>query len=78
VKSGKLIVLCGLIAQVCIGCMPDAEVTQSDVEKNQKEFSQEAYEQAMIKAGKGKELEEEKKRNAAYLNGGQSQGESQQ
>jgi len=55
------------IAAVCInGCVGDSEVTRDDVEKNKKEFSQENYEKAMIAAGKGKELEEEKKRNAAH------------
>ncbi|MBC8065381.1 MAG: hypothetical protein H7Y17_11155 [Chlorobia bacterium] len=53
------------------GCVPDAEVSQSDSQKNRQEFSQENYERAMIAAGKGKELEEEKRRNAEYLKGGQ-------
>ena len=48
----------------------NAEVTQSDAEKNKKEFSQDAYEDAMRKAGKGAELDAEKKRNAGYLNEG--------
>jgi hypothetical protein len=68
-----------LIAGIALaGCGVDSEVTQSDVEKNRKEFSQENYEAAMIKAGKGKELEEEKKRNAAHMAaGGQGQEEGQ-
>jgi hypothetical protein len=60
-----------ILGAMAIGCAPDTEVTQSDVEKNQKEFSQENYEKAMIAAGRGKELEEEKKRNAAYSQSGQ-------
>lgn len=57
------------VVLAAVGCGPDSEVTQADVEKNQREFSQESYEQAMIRAGKGAELEEEKKRNAAHLAG---------
>ena len=44
-------------------------VTQSDSEKNKEEFSQDSYEKAMIAAGKGKELEAEKRRNSEYLSG---------
>lgn len=65
------------ITAVCIsGCVGDSEVTRDDVEKNKKEFSQENYEKAMIAAGKGKELEEEKKRNAAYSAGQQTEGQN--
>jgi hypothetical protein len=59
------------ILSMLFGCAPDSEVTQADVEKNQKEFSQENYEKAMIAAGRSKELEEEKRRNEAYQSGGQ-------
>ena len=58
-----------LVGGLLIGCVGSSEVSESDAVKNQQAFSQDAYEQAMIKAGKGKELEEEKKRNAAYLAG---------
>ena len=62
----RTIFLSAVLGAMLCGCAPDAEVTQADVEQNQKEFSQENYEKAMIAAGKGKELEEEKQRNAAY------------
>lgn len=61
--------LCILTAG-CSGSV-DSDVTRSDVEKNQREFSQEAYEDAMRKAGKGAELEAEKQRNKEHLEGGQ-------
>jgi PBP1b-binding outer membrane lipoprotein LpoB len=67
----KVVITLIAAAMLMVGCTPDTEVSQADVEKNQKEFSQENYEKAMIAAGKGKELEEEKKRNAAYSQGGQ-------
>ena len=55
-----LVVTLGLVS----GCGASSQVSLSDMERNKKEFSQEAYEAAMIKAGKGAELEEEKRRNA--------------
>lgn len=59
-----------LVALCLAGCgVPDSDVTQADVDRNRKEFSQDAYEEAMKKAGRGKELEEEKARNEAYLRG---------
>lgn len=64
------ILLLAIVACAC-GCMTTGEVSQADAVKQQNAFSQDAYEQAMIKAGKGKELEEEKKRNAEYMKGGQ-------
>lgn len=65
--------LLSLIGLGCLltGCIGSSEVSQIDATKNQNAFSQDAYEKAMIKAGKGKELEEEKKRNAEYLKGSQ-------
>lgn len=54
-----------------VGCA-SSEITRNDAEKNKREFSQEAYEAAMKKAGKGAELEAEKARNAAYLSGQES------
>jgi hypothetical protein len=52
------------------------EVTEADSAKVKEEFSQENYEAAMKAAGKEKELEEEKKRNAAHLQGGQPEGQN--
>lgn len=56
-------------AAAILGGCTDSEVSAADVEKNQIEFSQDSYEKAMIKSGRGKELEEEKKRNEAYKQG---------
>ena len=67
----KGIIALTVLGLMLVGCAPDTEVSQADVEKNQKEFSQENYEKAMIAAGRGKELEEEKRRNEAYQSGGQ-------
>lgn len=66
------------LAVACLtGCgVPDTDVTQADVERNRREFSQDAYEEAMRKAGRGKELEEEKARNEAYLRGQSSDSQS--
>lgn len=72
--------LFGFILAACLfaaGCNQesvDADVTQADVEKNKQEFSQESYEEAMKKAGKGDELAAEKERNAQYQNAGGDQG----
>lgn len=67
----KGIIALTVLGLMLVGCAPDTEVSQADVEKNQTEFSQENYEKAMIAAGRGKELEEEKRRNEAYQSGGQ-------
>ena len=50
---------------VLAGCS-SGTTSDADNQKLVKEFSQESYEQAMINAGKGAELEAEKKRDAAY------------
>lgn len=71
------IVSAALAAACLMGCgVPDADVTQADVERNRREFSQDAYEEAMKKAGRGKELDEEKARNEAYLRGQPSDSQS--
>jgi uncharacterized protein YcfL len=64
-----LLVFLGAIALA--GCSSSGEVSESDQEKMKKEFSQENYEKAMIAAGRGKELEDEKKRNAQSMQGQQ-------
>ncbi len=60
-----------LVALICclgllstIGCK--SEVTEADQQKVSKEFSRDSYEKAMKDLGKGKELEEEKAKEAAY------------
>ena len=60
-----------------VGCNPSTEVSAADAEKNKQAFSQESYEKAMIKAGKGDELAAEKARNAARNQGGAPQEEGQ-
>jgi hypothetical protein len=71
--AAKTLIAClaTIVVGLAMGCSNPGEVSQSDAVRNQEAFSQDAYEKAMIKAGKGKELEEEKKRNAAHLQGGQ-------
>jgi len=61
--------LAAIVAIVALsGCNAvDSNVSQADVEKNRKDFSQESYEDAMRKAGRGDELEAEKKRNEDYM-----------
>ena len=73
---GRLQVILGISFAVAVlqGCV-SSEITRDDVEKNKREFSQSAYEDAMKKSGRGAELEAEKQRNAAYLNGGQDAGQ---
>lgn len=70
--SGRARVLAALmpaIALVVAGCNSSG-VSESDQAKVSKEFSRESYEKAMVDAGKGKELEEEKRKEAEHLNGG--------
>lgn len=43
-----------------VGCAKDT-VTEADAQKMREEFSREKYEEAMIKAGRQAELEEEKR-----------------
>jgi len=64
-----LVVLLGTV-----GCVK-SEITESDSSNVKKQFSQESYEEAMIKSGKEQELQEEKARWAAHEASGVSQGE---
>lgn len=64
----------GILAVLALAGCNSGEITEADQEKMKKEFSQENYEKAMIAAGKEKELEEEKRRNAASMQG-QEQGQ---
>lgn len=59
----------GILAALALAGCSSGEVSEADQEKMKKEFSQENYEKAMIAAGKEKELEEEKRRNAASMQG---------
>ena len=65
----RKLLVAALTVVAAVGCGDKGEVSESDAAKNKEAFSQEAYEDAMKKAGKGAELEAEKKRNAAYLQG---------
>ncbi|HVL39230.1 MAG TPA: hypothetical protein VM328_07550 [Fimbriimonadaceae bacterium] len=44
-------------------------MSEADQAAVRKEFSQESYEEAMKKAGRGAELEEEKRRAAEHMQG---------
>ena len=70
---GRLVVVSCILA-VMWGCTK-AEVTEADTERMRREFSQENYERAMKEAGRGAELEEQKKREAEHLQGGSDQQE---
>lgn len=67
----RLGLLACLAALGVLGCNADDGVSVSDSEKNKQEFSQENYEAAMKAAGREKELEEEKARNATSQQAGQ-------
>lgn len=56
---------------ILAGCASTG-VTEADQAAIQKEFSKDNYEKAMKDAGKGAELEEEKRKEAEYLKGGQA------
>lgn len=55
-------------AVIAVGCGAGV-VTESDSQRVRDQFSQEAYEKAMIEAGRGDELEAQKQREAAFLAG---------
>jgi hypothetical protein len=59
----RFLLVTGLIASVSlslVGCVKDT-ISTNDMEDVRKEMSQETYEDAMKKAGRGDELEAEKK-----------------
>ena len=56
----------------CVGQTSDAQKSKAS------EFSAKGFEEEMIKAGKGKELEEAKKREQEYLKNSQGGGASQE
>lgn len=65
-----MLLLAAAASLLAAGCQSGV-TSDADSQKVLKEFSQENYEKAMINAGKGKELEEEKKRAEAYKSTGQ-------
>jgi hypothetical protein len=60
----KPIIWIAFAACFLAGCGDSSGVSQSDAEKNKAAFSQDAYEQAMMKSGRADELEAEKQRAA--------------
>jgi hypothetical protein len=70
----RLALLLPLVAALVVGCGAKTEVSHSDAEKNREAFSQEAYEEAMRKAGREDELAQEKA-NAAARSGEQQQSD---
>ena len=68
-KSALWLLALALVSTVLGGCNTGT-ITEGDTERMRKEFSQENYEKNMKAMGKEKELEEEKRRNEAYLRGG--------
>lgn len=52
------------VAFALVGCNTPTELSNEDVEKQRKEFSQENYEKALKDQGKTAELEAEKKSEA--------------
>ncbi len=80
IRSGAMVtkflglIAVALLALVVAGCNT-GEVSTSDMENVKQEMSREAYEEGMRKAGRGDELEAQKKADAARMsqdnNGGQ-------
>jgi predicted small lipoprotein YifL len=65
----KLLIALPVLAALA-GCGDRGEVTEADAARNAKAFSKEAYEDAMRKSGRGAELEEQRRREAAREQGG--------
>jgi hypothetical protein len=53
----------GALGLVLVGCGPK-EITNADDAEMRKKYGREAYEKAMIDAGRQKELEEQKRQEA--------------
>lgn len=66
----------GVIAFVLAGCS-QAGVSEADQAGMRQEFSKDSYEKAMIDSGRGAELEAEKKKEAAFMQGNANDGSSQ-
>jgi Tfp pilus assembly protein PilO len=74
VRSVLVLIVAFVAAISFVGCAKEG-VTEDDAKRMKEEFSQENYEKAMKAAGKEKELEEQKAREAARTD---SQYEGQQ
>lgn len=60
----RFLLFAPLLALALVGCASSGTVSEADQRKASEGFSQAAYEAAMKRAGKTKELEAEKARNA--------------
>ena len=72
-----LIVLVALTACL-VGCGPKTGISSSEQQDQSKAWSQEAYEEAMIKAGREDELKAEKEKWAQSQGQGQGQEQGQE
>ncbi len=68
----KFLIVFVALSLFLAGCGPKTGISSSEAEAQSKEWGQDAYEEAMIKAGKGDELKAEKEKWA------ESQGKSGQ
>jgi hypothetical protein len=64
--------LLALLLTIVAGCGPKTGISSSEAESQSKEWGQEAYEEAMIKAGKEDELKAEKEKWAESQGGDQA------
>ncbi|MBX3113951.1 MAG: hypothetical protein KF836_05240 [Fimbriimonadaceae bacterium] len=72
-KLFSLLLLVSLVGAL-IGCDDESTITTEESEQVRKEMSQEAYEDAMIKAGRGAELEQQKAAEEARRQPGAQDG----
>lgn len=61
----KSVVAVALLSLFLVGCGPKTGISSSEAEAQSKEWGQDAYERAMIKAGREDELKAEKEKWAA-------------
>jgi hypothetical protein len=73
----RRIALLVLAAAALLGCGPKTGLSSSDAEEQAKQWNQDAYEKAMIDAGREEELKEEKEKWARSQQQGQEQPEGQ-
>lgn len=61
----RLMIAIAVLSQLLVACGPKTGISSSEAEQQSKEWGQDAYEQAMIKAGREDELKAEKEKWAA-------------